>query len=333
MFALKNLRIFFPVNSIAPRLISASACKLQNVQSKVVSSKEVEIDVPWGHVAGKWYGSENIRPIVMIHGWQDNAGVFDTLIPLLPSDLSYLAIDLPGHGRSSHLPKGCYYHVVDYVQLVDKIRKHYKWDQISLIAHSMGAIISFIYASVFSANTNLVCALDSLKIQTFNATTTQQTFSWRNLKQSAINEDFTRTPPVYTYDKLVQKIHEGSYKSIDLDKVEYLIERGTKLSENDPNKFYFTRDIRVKFMQKLFCSQSVGLEFVKQVQSPFLFVRGDDRHFAEPEENTNEGVEVFRKHNPQFEMVKVHGTHHLHLNEPELIAGNLSEFLKKYHSQ
>lgn len=54
------------------------------------------MEVPWGHVAGKWYGSENVRPIVMLHGWQDNAGTFDTLVPLLPNHLSYLSIDLPG---------------------------------------------------------------------------------------------------------------------------------------------------------------------------------------------------------------------------------------------
>jgi len=37
------------------------------------------------------------RPIVCIHGWQDNAGTFDRLIPLLPREFSYLAIDLPGN--------------------------------------------------------------------------------------------------------------------------------------------------------------------------------------------------------------------------------------------
>lgn len=289
--------------------------------------------MPWGHIAGKWYGSQSVRPIVLVHGWQDNAGSFDTLVPLLPRDFSYLAIDLAGHGRSSHLPNGCYYHVVDYVQHLEYIRKHCGWEQISLIGHSMGAIISSLYASVFLANTNLVCALDTLKIQTFDPSTTQQTFLQRNTKLSAINEDFIQKPPVYTYEKLIQRIHEGSFQSVNLDKVGFLIERGTERSMYYPNKFHFTRDIRVKFMQKLFCAQSVGLEFLKQLQIPFLFVRGDDRHFAEPEENINEGVELLRKFNPQFEMIKVQGTHHLHLNEPELIAGNLGKFLRKYHCE
>ena len=45
-----------------------------------------------------------------MHGWQDNAGSFDRLIPLLPRNHAYLAIDLPGHGLSSRIPNGMQYH-------------------------------------------------------------------------------------------------------------------------------------------------------------------------------------------------------------------------------
>lgn len=65
----------------------------------MLQPKEVKIRVPWGgYIAGKWYGPDNVQPILMIHAWQDNAGSFDPLLPLLPSNFSYLAIDLPGHG-------------------------------------------------------------------------------------------------------------------------------------------------------------------------------------------------------------------------------------------
>ncbi|XP_052863919.1 probable serine hydrolase [Anopheles cruzii] len=57
--------------------------------------EEVEIPVPWGIVAGKWWGSRLKQPVLAIHGWQDNAGSFDRLCPLLPAEISILAIDLP----------------------------------------------------------------------------------------------------------------------------------------------------------------------------------------------------------------------------------------------
>lgn len=68
--------------------------------------KEVEIDVPWGVIAGKWYGDQSEQPVLAIHGWQDNAGTFDRLLPLLPATIPILAIDLPGHGHSTPYPTG-----------------------------------------------------------------------------------------------------------------------------------------------------------------------------------------------------------------------------------
>lgn len=126
---------------------------------------ELKIQFPWGNIAAKWYGSKDLRPIVLVHGWQDSAGSFDTLIPLLPNEFSYLAIDLPGHGLSDQVPYGISYNLDDAVRLLEEIRLLYKWDKISIIAHSMGAIISFVYASFFPESVDLVVALDTLKPQ------------------------------------------------------------------------------------------------------------------------------------------------------------------------
>lgn len=73
--------------------------------------EEFKFDVPWGFIAGKWYGDRNKQPLLAFHGWQDNCGTFDRLIPLLPKTIPVLAIDLPGHGRSSHFPTGMQYHM------------------------------------------------------------------------------------------------------------------------------------------------------------------------------------------------------------------------------
>lgn len=84
------------------------------------------------------------------HGWQDNAGTFDRLIPLLPKRISFLCIDLPGHGRSSHFPKGMQYHIFwDYIPVVRRIVKHFRWEKVKLMGHSLGGALSFMYAACF----------------------------------------------------------------------------------------------------------------------------------------------------------------------------------------
>lgn len=288
--------------------------------------------MPWGHIAGKWYGPENVPAVLMLHGWLDNAGTFDTLIPLLPSDFSYLAIDLPGHGFSSHLPEGCFYHTEDFVLILENIRQKYKWDKISLIAHSMGATVSFIYASAFPDKVNLVCALDTLKIEYDGLENITRRFLRQMPKLSGLNKKSVRNLAEYSYEDAIQRTYEGLMKSVDLDKVKYLVERGTRPSPNNPDKLHFTRDIRVKFMQKFTLEPSISFEFIKRIQAPYLFIRSNDQDLSEPEANILEAVDHFRQNNKKFEMFRVEGKHHFHLNQPELIAGTVGDFLVKYHS-
>lgn len=37
---------------------------------KTRSFSEIKIPVPWGHIAGKWWGPGKTRPVVSLHGWQ-----------------------------------------------------------------------------------------------------------------------------------------------------------------------------------------------------------------------------------------------------------------------
>lgn len=124
---------------------------------------EVSIPVPWGHLAGKWYGPQDVQPILGLHGWQDNAGTYDLLVPLLPPDVAFLSVDLPGHGLSSRLPDGCYYNTIDNLYVIRVIMKQYKWEKLSMIGHSMSSIIGFVFAAVFPDKVDMFIGIDALK--------------------------------------------------------------------------------------------------------------------------------------------------------------------------
>ena len=91
---------------------------------------EVSIPVPWGAIAGKhWRGREaeardpgqGTQQWLVLHGLLDNAGSFDSLVPLLTSALpshSFLCLDYPGHGLSSHLPPGQMYHPLECIRYI-----------------------------------------------------------------------------------------------------------------------------------------------------------------------------------------------------------------------
>lgn len=53
-------------------------------QSVLCPVSELSVSVPWGEIRGKVWGPDQGRPVLCVHGWADNCGTFNTLIPLLP---------------------------------------------------------------------------------------------------------------------------------------------------------------------------------------------------------------------------------------------------------
>lgn len=63
---------FFPTASKVAS-VYMNNCKYSTEPSPKMESvkcEEVRIPVPWGHIAGKWWGPQNKRPILVMHGWQ-----------------------------------------------------------------------------------------------------------------------------------------------------------------------------------------------------------------------------------------------------------------------
>jgi hypothetical protein len=87
-----------------------------------------------GVLAGRWWGDRSVQPVVGLHGLEDNANSFATLAPLLDVP-SFLAIDMMGHGLSSHLTAVGPYHLLDFVVLLRRIADHLKWTKLSLIGN------------------------------------------------------------------------------------------------------------------------------------------------------------------------------------------------------
>ncbi|CAF4772951.1 unnamed protein product [Pieris macdunnoughi] len=132
------------------------------LKSVLTVAKEIKIPVPWGHVSAKLWGQENQRPVLALHGWQDNAGTWDPLAPMISDKLPILAIDFPGHGHSSWIPPGFQYSPWDLPRLILTIKDYFKWDKISILGHSMGSIAGMRFACVFPDDVDFFIAVDSL---------------------------------------------------------------------------------------------------------------------------------------------------------------------------
>ena len=74
--------------------------------------RERRIALPYLTLAALEWGDPAAPPLVALHGWLDNAASFAALAPLLAPRHRTIALELPGHGHSGHLPAGAGYRQV-----------------------------------------------------------------------------------------------------------------------------------------------------------------------------------------------------------------------------
>lgn len=255
------------------------------------------------------------------------------MAPFLPSNMSFVALDMPGHGLSSWLPEGIFYHSLDYVALIRRLMEEFKWDKISIMAHSMSSINAFVFAALFPDKVDLLISLDVLKPLTRSASKIIDNYSERlegHLKVERRIRDKTE-PPCYEWDQLVERLHTGTDKSVDVDACKFLLQRNTKASEHEPHKYYFSRDSRLKTSIFYAFSQDVPVEMARRINCPHLFIKALQGPYYEKKEYYDQVLAIV-KQNPKFEYHEVEGTHHVHLNEPEKVTKIVNSFINKWES-
>ncbi|XP_069683834.1 probable serine hydrolase isoform X2 [Periplaneta americana] len=301
---------------------------IHNIAAKPLERQvyEVQIPVPWGHIAGKWWGSQDTKPVLCLHGYQDNAGTWDRLAPLLPQDISLLAVDLPGHGLSSQAPLGAAYHVLDFILTIRRIANYYGWERFSLLGHSFGSILSFLYSAIFPEHVEKYVALDAIKPLKMDP-------ARRLKKHGEYLDEFLRiesldpnSKPSYTYDETVNILHKSIGNWANKESCEILTRRGT-IRQND-GRYVFSRDPRLKGNTSFLYTRTYVLDFAANIRCEVLNIKAKQGlKFETPEEN-EEFLEIIKKSAKRYEYHAVEGAHHVHLDHPERVAPIISNFLK-----
>ena len=94
------------------------------------------------------WGNEDAPPLIIQHGGRDHCRSWDWVAQELRHDWHVIAPDLRGHGDSAWSPDGDYSDsafVYDFAQLV----QHLGYDQVTIIAHSLGGFVSTHFAGLY----------------------------------------------------------------------------------------------------------------------------------------------------------------------------------------
>jgi pimeloyl-ACP methyl ester carboxylesterase len=267
-----------------------------------------------------------------MHGWQDNAASFDNLAPFLLKNTPILAIDLPGHGLSSWLPPGFMYNEIVYFLLIKRIKKHFGWKKMKLLAHSLSSMTTYWYAATFPMDLQYVIALDFYKFLSIDA------IIYSNYFANAVNtffklEENNGVQPNYTYDELLKKGLANMVSDMDEATYKILMNRGS--TKREDGKYIINRDPRLRIIaMHTLVAQEHQEQYAKLITCPYLIIKGSKLH-EEKKENFYRPIEIMKSvnNNVHFKTLSriSKTTHHFHLTNAEETAAIINPFLEQYN--
>jgi len=282
--------------------------------SHVPQPRELELDAGHFRLAARAWGDDTKPKILALHGWLDNAASFDRLAPLLPG-AHVVAIDLPGHGRSSHRPAGASCHFVDWVADVVAIVDALGWERFSLLGHSMGAGIACLVPSSLPHRVQRLALVEG-----FGPLSSPPELAPERLARAILDERRLAAAPPRVFPDLESAVRARVHGSdLDRDSARLLVERAV---ERVPEGVRFRHDPRLKTPSRVYLTEDQVLAFLSGIECPVLAVRASEG-WPIPADRVATRLDAIT----DVRYFEVPGGHHVHLTHPDRVAGLLSRFL------
>jgi pimeloyl-ACP methyl ester carboxylesterase len=265
-------------------------------------------------IAGLAMGDPSKPMILALHGWLDNAASFIPLAPYL-RDYYVLALDLPGHGLSSHRPIGSHYHLMDFVYDLHELIEQQQWHDILLVGHSMGGIIATLYASCFHERVKKLVSIESFGPMSKDAQSSAQQL--RDSIENRLKSSRSPTQHPSSFERTVEARAKAGEMSLDAARL--LMARN--LYQQDGH-WYFRTDRRLRTFSSLRITEEQVEAFMRAVQCPMLVILGDQGFESMRTSLQNRLTWV-----ATLEKAHIAGHHHLHMDNPQEVATKLTTFL------
>lgn len=270
--------------------------------------------IPGFNIACKVWGDRKNPPILALHGWLDNANSFDKLAPILAERFYLIAIDLPGHGLSSHLPEGCHYHFIDGIFNTLSIIQALGLQHVHLLGHSMGACLASLIAGVSPETVRSLAMIEALGPLAAPEERCCEQLSHFQQQAQSLEKKIDKAYPSRQRTAEARAIR--GYLSLENSQI--LCERGVR---EDNNTFYWRHDKRLLNASPLRMTEGQILSCLNNIAAPSCLIWGDSGFSFCPD--------VIRAREAAVRSLTIHhmpGGHHVHMEHQQTVAHCLFQF-------
>lgn len=276
-------------------------------------------DIAHGHIATIEYGCKEAAEVsvVFLHGWLDNAASFETVMSelhLADPNLHLCAIDLPGHGLSSHKNGSNFYPFHDYIDDVYQFLANLSPNRLVLVGHSLGALIASCYSAAFPEQ------IDGLvQIEGHGPLAEPAQESVSRLREGVLSRQRVRRKPI----RAMQSVQEAIERRAKVNQLEGrliapLVKRG--LIETD-NGWQWRHDVKLQSQSLYRMSLEQAAIYRQTLTVPQLIILGDQGFSY---------LQSFQNDVPDSTFVEmIEGGHHCHLQNPSRVTSLIFGLVNK----
>ena len=276
---------------------------------------EIRLPAARGELAALRGGTPGGPPLLCLHGWLDNAASFVPLAPRL-AGFDLVALDLPGHGASAHRAPGYDYAFVDWIHDVLDAMDALGWAHADWLGHSMGGAIASMVAAAAPERVRrlaLVEALGPLAGDPADAAT-------RLVDAVAARRAFRERPTRRIPDLDAAVAARRSATRMTDAAARLIVARNLRPFDGG---FAWRSDPRLTLPASLRLGEETIRAVLRAIRAPVLVIAAD----PPPAYFTVATREARLACLGDARSVVIPGGHHLHMEQPDAVAGPLLAFL------
>lgn len=285
-------------------------------------TKELTFETRYGNIAALQWGTGNLKKILALHGWLDNAASFWQLAPMMVEHgYEITAIDFPGHGHSDHRAPGHNYSFIDYVIDIQAVMDQMS-QPLTFLCHSMGAAIGTMYAAAFPEQINNLVLIENLG----PIPPHKPGEAVSNLRE-ALSQWSKHTLEHKRFYETVNQAIKARQQVTPMpdDLILPMVERGLCQTTKG---YHWRTDKRLRLGSFYRMSEQQILEFLHGTTVATQLIIAEPRTYALDYPMLNDRIKAL---NPE-RFDELPGDHHLHMTHAREVAEAIIEFLQNQES-
>ncbi len=257
----------------------------------------------------------NGHTILALHGWLDNAASFLPLSQHL-KQYTLIAIDMVGHGNSSHRSTDAHYHLMDWVQDLYQVLEALDIQKVILLGHSLGGIVSSVFAACFPERVEKLIMIESAGPLSKSPDT-----SATQIRDSILSREKALHSKVKHPKDLTSVVRARMLAgNLNAEHAELLVTRNlVRVQEN----WQWRSDPRLRTLSSLRLTDPQAENIVANIDSPTKLILGENG-FEKIVRLVEQRKNLFK----DITLATVPGGHHCHMEFPQETAALIDSFLK-----